>query len=344
MGGYRTVRLYWARFGLHPAGPGAQRISAPPVQASMSATRRFPRCALALGVAVLAATGVWAQEPLEERELYLEARPASPEASLPDPLAALESSDYRIGRQDLLEIRVFDVEELNQTVRVSDDGSITMPLLGRQMVDGLTKTELERKIAALLEERYVRDPQVTIFVKEYESKRVAVSGAVKKPGTYEMLGRKTLLEMLSMAGGLDADLGEEIIIFRRTAEGPTHRIPVDLERLVYAADPSLNLAVQPGDIIYVPTVERIRIFVTGAVKQPDVYEVPRDEPITVLKAVTLAGGTTDRAARKRVQIMRSDPDGERVTLIVNLRKIQRGKDEDPLLEEGDIVLVPESFF
>jgi polysaccharide export outer membrane protein len=183
-----------------------------------------------------------------------------------------------------------------------------------------------------------------VFVREYQSKRVAVTGAVKKPDTYEMLGRKTLLEMLSMAGGLDKDLGKEIIIFRRVEDAGTQRIPLDLEQLVYAADPALNLTVEPGDIIYVPTVEKIRIFVTGAVKQPDMYEVPRDEPISVLKAVTLAGGTTDRAAMKRVQIMRSDPGGERVTLVVNLRRVRRGKAEDPLLQKGDIVLVPESFF
>jgi polysaccharide export outer membrane protein len=300
---------------------------------------------LALAAACLVPCGpLAAQEPPEERTLYLEARPAAPLAPALDPLDDAERSDYRIGRQDLLEIKVFDVEELNQLVRVADDGSITMPLLGRLVVDGLTKSGLERRIADLLEERFVHDPQVTVFVKEYESKRVAVSGAVKNPGSYEMLGRKTLLEMLSMAGGLDRDLGKEIIIFRRTPEGPTRRIPLDLHQLVYAADPALNLVVDPGDIIYVPTVEKIRIFVTGAVKQPDVYEVPRDEPITVLRAVTLAGGTTDRAARKRVQIMRTDAGGERVALVVDLRNIQRGKVEDPLLQKGDIVLVPESFF
>jgi polysaccharide export outer membrane protein len=255
-----------------------------------------------------------------------------------------ERSDYRIGRQDLLEIKVFDVDELSQTVRVADDGSITMPLLGRLEVSGMTKTELEQSLARRLEAGYVRDPQVTVFVKEYESKKVAVSGAVKKPGTYEMLGQKTLLEMLSLAGGLDKDLGKEIIIFRQESDRPTQRLSVDLERLVYAADPGLNRIVEPGDIIYVPTVEKVRIFVTGAVKNPDLYEVPRDEPVTVLKAVTLAGGTTDRAAEKRVQIIRSDPDGNRVTLEVNLKSVKRGKAEDPILQKDDLVLVPESFF
>jgi len=227
---------------------------------------------------------------------------------------------------------------------VTDDGSITMPLLGRLLVAGLMKTELEGLIARLLEEGYVRDPQVTVFVKEYESRKVAVSGAVKKPGTYEMLGRKTLLEMISLAGGLDKDLGKEIIIFRPGENGATKRIPVELERLVYEADPALNLVVIPGDIIYVPNVERVRIFVSGAVRNPDLYEVPRDEPVTVLKAITIAGGTTDRAAEKKVQVMRTDADGTRVTLIVNLRKIKRGKAEDPILQKDDIVLVPEAFF
>jgi polysaccharide export outer membrane protein len=279
-----------------------------------------------------------------EVALTLEARPAPPLPPPPEPFLGRGGSDYRIGRQDLLEITVFDVDELDQTVRVADDGSITMPLLGRLVVAGLTKGELEQLVARLLGERFVQDPQVTVFVKEYESKKIAVSGAVKKPGTYEMLGRKTLLEMISMAGGLDKDLGPNIIIFRPGEDGATSRIPVDLERLVYAADPALNLAVWPGDIIYVPAVEKVRIFVSGAVKNPDLYEVPRDEPVTVLKAVTLAGGTTDRAAEKRVTIMRTADDGTRQTLHVDLRKIKRGKLEDPILQKDDIVLVPEAFF
>jgi len=252
-------------------------------------------------------------------------------------------TDYRIGRQDLLEIRVFGVDELSQTVRVAEDGSITMPLLGRLEVGGLTKSELEKLISDLLEERYVHDPQVTVFVTEYESRRVAVSGAVKQPGTYQMLGTKTLLEMISMAGGLSADMGRDIVIFRQY-EGATQRLQVDLQGLVYAADPTLNVVVEPGDIIYVPTVEKIRIFVTGAVKTPNLYEVPRTDPVTVLKAITLAGGTTDRAAAKRVQVMRTDENGQRITLFVNLKRIKQGKDEDPILKPDDIVLVPEAFF
>ena len=279
----------------------------------------------------------------DEGELVLEAYPAPASALLP-PSLSLVRSDYKIGRQDLLDISVFGVDELDQTVRVADDGSITMPLLGTLSVSGLTRTELEQSIARLLAERYVRNPQVTVFVKEYTSKQIAVSGAVKKPGTYEMLGRKTLLEMISMAGGLDSDFGKQIIIFRQNNDGTTERLSVDVKRLVYAADPALNITIAPNDIIYIPAVEKIRIFVSGAVRNPNLYEVPRDEPVTLLKAITLAGGTTDRAAEKKVQIMRTEEDGSRVTLVVNLKQIKRGKAEDPILHPDDIVLIPVSFF
>ncbi len=344
MGGFFRRLLCWIGFD-RAAGITTDLPATSPEMRSTPTPRSIASGALLLAAVVLCAVPATslAQETLEERPLLLEATPVAAD-SLADAFGNFERTDYRIGRQDLLEVKVFEVDQLNQLVRVTDDGSITMPLLGRLVVAGLTKTELETRIATLLEARFVRDPQVSVFIKEYESKKVAVSGAVKRPGTYEMLGRKTLLEMLSMAGGLDRNLGHELIIFRREDDDTTRRIPLDLEQLVYAADPSLNLIVQPGDIIYVPTVEKIRIFVTGAVKQPDAYEVPRNEPITVLKAVTLAGGTTDRAAKKKVQIMRTDPDGNRITLVVNLQQIQRGKIEDPLLQKGDIVLVPESFF
>jgi len=283
-----------------------------------------------------------AADPVGEPEMILEARPI--QVPSPDVIYQRGGTGYRIGRQDLLEVRVFDLEELDQTVRVSDDGSITLPLLGRLAVAGLTKGELEGLIARLLEERFVRDPQVTLFVKDYESRKVAVSGAVRSPATYEMLGDKTLLEMISLAGGLDGDLGKEIVIFRRRADGATDRVAIDLEGLVYGADPALNLTILPGDIIYVPEVERVRIFVSGAVSKPDLYEVPRDQPVTVLKAITLAGGTTDRASEKRVQILRTGPNGEKTTILVNLRKIKRGKADDIVLQKDDVVLVPESYF
>ena len=106
--------------------------------------------------------------------------------------------------------------------------------------------------------------------------------------------------------------------------------------------PGLNVAVLPGDIVYVPAVEKVRIFVTGAVKSPNLYEVPRSEPVTVLKAVTLAGGTTDRAAQSKVQIIRTGADGKRVTIPVNLKKIQNGEEADIVLRPSDRIFIPQS--
>lgn len=279
-------------------------------------------------------------EPGQAPEV-IEARPVP---LVPTGIDTLGGTDYIVGRQDLLKISVFDLPELDQTVRVADDGSITLPLLGRLFVAGVTKRNLEEMLEELLEEKYVRDPQVTVFVQEYESKKVAVTGAVKKPGTYEMLGSRTLFEMISMAGGLDADLGKQIFIFRRGSDGAADRIEVDLDRLIYQADPTLNHTIHAGDVIYVPTVKKMRIFVTGAVRAPNMYEVPEDQPVTVLRAITLAGGVTDRAGQKRVQVVRTSAVGERTIFEVNLRQIKKGKAEDPALQKDDLVLVPESFF
>src|SRR4030042_3082010 len=111
--------------------------------------------------------------------------------------------EYRIGAKDVREITVVELPDLNQTVRVSEDGSITLPLIGRVMIDGLTKEEVEKRLAELLlEQNYVKNARVTVFIKEYQSKRVALIGAVNKPGMYELVGRMTLLQLISQAAGL----------------------------------------------------------------------------------------------------------------------------------------------
>jgi len=260
------------------------------------------------------------------------------------PSPAEGESDYKVGRQDLLEIRVFDLEELNQTVRVSPDGSISLPLLGRLQIAGMTITEVESLIADDLDKGFMRGAQVTVFVKEYESQKVTVSGAVNRPGSYAMLGPKTLLELISMAGGLRPDFGDVIVVFRKEGGESTRRISIDLESLVRDADPVMNIALMPGDIIYVPVMEMTRIFVGGAVRSPGMYEFPRREPITLVKAITLAGGTTDRAAEKKIQITRTSESGERTQRDANLKTIRRGTVQDPLLRDGDLVFVPERFF
>ena len=123
--------------------------------------------------------------------------------------------EYRIGAKDVLEITVVELPELNQTVRVSEDGSITLPLIGKVVIDGLAKEDVEKRLAALLlEQNYVKNARVTVFIKEYQSKRVALIGAVNKPGMYELVGRMTLLQLISQAAGLTDHTSSKLFVLR----------------------------------------------------------------------------------------------------------------------------------
>ena len=127
------------------------------------------------------------------------------------------ASDYRIGGQDLLEISVFGIDALSQTVRVNSNGQISLPLIGAVLAGGKTIPELESAIAAKLKEGYVQDPQVTVFVKEFASQRVTVEGAIKNPGIFPLTGKTTLLQVIAIAGGVDdrvADL-KGVVVFRQ---------------------------------------------------------------------------------------------------------------------------------
>src|SRR5690606_3687063 len=125
-------------------------------------------------------------------------------------------TDYRIGAQDLLEISVFGIDDLSRTVRVNSNGQISLPLIGGVMAGGKTIPEVEDAIAAALEQGYLQDPQVTVFVKEFTSQRVTLEGALEKPGIYPLTGKTTLLQAIAMAQGVSelADLSG-VIVFRQ---------------------------------------------------------------------------------------------------------------------------------
>ncbi|UCF67152.1 MAG: SLBB domain-containing protein [Acidobacteriota bacterium] len=255
-------------------------------------------------------------------------------------------TDYPLGANDVIEISVFELPELDQKRRVTEDGAITLPLLGQVYVGGLNEHEAEQAIAGLLRERnLVRNPQVTVFVVEYVSRRVNVTGAVGKPGLYPLLGPRTLLDMIGEAGGLDQRAGKRIIVMRAPHPGAEdERIEIDAERLLYEGDPLLNIELQPGDIVLVPHEQMVRVYVTGAVRTPGAHEFARDERITVLQAITKAGGTTDRANKSKVKVLRRLPDGSERQFKVNLKRIIKGRATDMELQRNDIVVVEESFF
>ena len=267
-----------------------------------------------------------------------DAPPAAPVATAV-PEEAL--NDYVIGPGDLLKIEIFELEELSKTVRVTGDGSITYPMLGSVKVEGLAKRALEQKLATLLEEKYVRNPQVTVFVEEMQSGKVSVLGAVTKPGGFGLIGGKTVLEALSQAGGITRDAGTRAFVLRGSSQSP---IAIDLRRLMEDGDLSLNLKVEAGDVIYIPKAKMYKVFVYGQVTRPGSFEVDEGDHLTILQAVAMAGGLAKRASAGKTKIVRRGENGRQVTLQIDLDRVLSGKEQDVELTKGDIVVVPQSFF
>jgi polysaccharide export outer membrane protein len=250
---------------------------------------------------------------------------------------------YRIGPQDLLELRVFEVEELSQTVRVEEDGTITLPLLGRVMVKGLTQEEVVQRLTDLLQAKYVKNPQVTIFIREYKNQQVAVIGAVERSGNYELVGRRNLLQMISMAGGLTEMAGNDVFILREGPDGQTSTVTIDLKDLLVNGNQALNVPIEPNDVINVAVDREIRVFVMGRVNTPGPITAKLSEGMTLLQAIAGAGGPAEGAKQTAITITRKNG-GQEQKFKVNLKDIIKGKKKDIKLQEGDVVFVPESFW
>jgi polysaccharide export outer membrane protein len=292
-----------------------------------------------IALMAIAAAPVLAQAPPQ----------AKPQPAAQVPAEVKEAKDalvraYRIGPGDLLELKVFEVKELDQTVRVSEDGSITLPLLGRVMVEGLTQEGVVQKLTGLLQAKYVKNPQVTIFIKEYKNQQVAVIGAVENAGSYELVGRKNLLQIISMAGGFSETAGNEIFILREGPDGATSTVSIDLKDLLVNGNQALNIPVEPNDVINVPIDKEIRVFVMGRVTRPGAVTSKLSEGITLFQAIADAGGLAEGAKESKITITRKDRTGKEQKIRVNLRDIIKGKKKDIVLQEGDVVYVPESFW
>ena len=253
-----------------------------------------------------------------------------------------ENIDYRLGREDVIEIRVFELDQLNRTVRVSGDGSIELPLVGRLPASGMTTEEVAEEVASRLRDRYVQNPQVSIFILEFNSRKVSLLGAVQAPASYALVGQRRLLEILADAGSLTSDAGQTLYIFRQTAEGRSARLTVPLNELLLYGDPRWNIVLMPGDVLSVPPEAAIAISVLGAVNSPGVHKLPVGDRATLLKAIALASGLNERASKK-VQVRRHE-NGKETVIKVNLGDILSGKTPDLILQEGDVVVVNESFF
>jgi len=251
---------------------------------------------------------------------------------------SLADIDYKIGAKDLLEIRVFELPELNQTVRVSEDGTVTFGILGKVEVAGLSAQELEQRLASILDQRYTKGAHVSVFIREFQ--KVAILGAVSRPGMYELVGPTTLLHMISQAGGLTGQAMKEIYVYRKENNGEKAQIVVSLDDLLKGS-PDQNILLQPKDEIVVPVDQTLTVFVYGEVTNPGAITYLKSKRITLLQAIAQAGGTSEWARKSRVLIKRRDPKSDKeMQIAVDLGRIINGRTTDIYLQEGDVVIVP----
>lgn len=242
--------------------------------------------------------------------------------------AAGKPEDYRLGAGDLLKIVVFDHDELSVDVRISQTGNITFPLVGQLPVAGLSTRDAELLLARhLMEGGFVKQPQISVLVSEYQSQKVAVMGQVTKPGQYPLDASKKVLDVLALAGGvLNDTAAEEATLVR--VDGS--RSVIDLQRL-FDGDPALNLAVQDGDTVFVAHAPQF--FIYGQVQHPGQYRLARHT--TISQAISIGGGLTPRGTQRGAIVKRVDAKGKEHKVSV--------KDED-VLQPNDVLMIKTSLF
>jgi polysaccharide export outer membrane protein len=247
---------------------------------------------------------------------------------------------YSLGGGDVIDVSVFEVAELSRTAVISPDGTVTLPLIGTVKLGGLTTQAATARLAELYGDNLVRNPQVSVTVKEYHSQPVSVLGAVNSPGVYQLRGARKLSDVVALAQGLSAESGGEISIHRKGASGTENTVAVstrDLLRLSGREED--NPWVQGGDTVRVAKAGVV--YVVGEVIKAGGFQLKDQEQITVLKAVSLAEGLRRDAAPQKARIIRKEG-AEKHELPVKLRDILDGRAPDTPLLAGDILFVPNS--
>jgi polysaccharide export outer membrane protein len=243
-------------------------------------------------------------------------------------------ADYRVGAQDVLAITVFGENDLTGKYSVEQDGTFVFPLIGRVQAGGTTLRDIEGELKRKLADGYLRSPQVTVGIDTYRGQRVLIMGEVRSPGEYQLTNDTTLLAALARAGSTTPTASRQALVLRPTRlpsgePGPINTIKVDLGAL-QAGDLSKNVQLIDGDTVNVPKAQLV--FLSGQVRSPGAYAV--DDGATVLQALTLAGGLTDRGADGRIRILRT---------VKGKKSEIKAKLTDTVLP-GDTIIVPERLF
>jgi len=296
---------------------------------------------LAAALARSAPTGAW--QVVQERV------PATDK----NPPVVEHPPKYVLGPSDEIVILALNAEDIaNKPIRITAGGDINLPMVGRIHVAGMTVEQLEGELTERLK-KYIRNPEVAINVTQFKSQPVSVIGFVGNPGVIQLEGRKTLIEVLSMAGGLRQDAGYRVKITRESKWGP---IPlpsnktdasggysvaeVNIRGINDASHPEENILILPSDIISVPRAEIV--YVIGEVRKPGGFALNDKQSISVLQTIALCEGLGGNAQAKKSKILRPVPGANRLEIPINLEQVLQGKTTDVTLQPDDILFVPNS--
>jgi len=248
-----------------------------------------------------------------------------------------DAKAYRLGPEDKISVTVHGHTDLASELTVTSAGTITAPLVGDVEAAGMTPRELAERLAELLGRSYLVDPQVDVEVTSFRSQWVMVTGEVRLPGRIPLRGGTRLKEVLSDAGGFTEHSGEKIVISRANSSGMEHPVE-NVDRGEFERGEA-NPVLSPGDIVEIARSQFC--YVQGEVRAPSRVRVERG--LTLLRAVALVGGLTEWADRTKVQIL-SREGGESAPAVYNLKKITKGREVDPPLHGGDVIIVKRRFF
>lgn len=266
-----------------------------------------------------------------------------------------EGPNYIIGPEDVISIDVFNVPELSKLlVRVANDGTITVPLIGQVKAAGLTSQQLREELAQKWGENYLQNPEVTLFIRQFKAKPVSVIGAVEKPGLYPLTGQRNLIEVLSMAGGLgrkgSQPAGRTLVITRSEGFGDLQladgmrrlspeKLEIDIQKLLYSQNDALNIHIQPLDAISVTKAPVV--YVVGEVRKPGGFLLDDRERVTILQALAMAEGLFGSPAKSQSKIIRRGQDeSQKKEIPVDIGKVMKGQAPDLELTANDILFIP----
>jgi polysaccharide export outer membrane protein len=241
------------------------------------------------------------------------------------------AAEVLLGPGDVVRLSVYGSPDLSVETRVSESGQLTVPLLGQVKVGGLTVAAAEKKVADLLEKGgYLKKAQVNMLITGMSSQQVSVLGQVNRPGRYPIEGKRKVLDVLAMAGGIASEGGDTVSLVR-TRDGKTTREAIDVIDMVRKGELDHDYEVAPGDIIYVERAPRA--YVMGEVQRPGAFRIERG--MTVQQAVSAGGGLTPRGSSNGMRITRRDTRGNPTTIDVKA---------SDLVEVDDVITVRESWF